>query len=149
VKTPLSRLLLTVLSAGIWLMIGYTAYLAFVDDNGFRVTESATWNAQGKPQFTFRAGDSFVAHRAFCLDRVTPGDYTTEIHSADERMVINVSRGRVGQVPTGCTTRNVLTPIPKDLPPGKYRLRAFLMHELNPLRSLRRELPPVEFEIIP
>jgi len=140
--------LLTAIAAAVWVSIAYVGYLAFIDTNGLEVTESASWGANGQPQTQFRAGEILIAHRVICVDKVVPGEFSIEIHDENGTVWI-VSRGRTGQVPEGCTQRNVQYKIPNELRPGNYSLKAFTLYETNALRSERHELPPIKFEVVP
>lgn len=144
----LTSAVLTAIAASVWVFIGWLFWLAFIDSNDLVVHESTAWNLDGKPQTEFRAGDRFLAHRYICTSKAVPGEFTIEIHGVLNGFVLPVAEGRLGQV-DGCQTRNVVTPLPPTLPIGDYRLRAFTIYDVNPLRTLRYELPPIEFSVVP
>lgn len=143
------RTVSTALVAAVWFVVLYLAFLTWFDSNNLIVKESFPLDKYGNHQAKFMPGDAFLAHRVICVSKSSPGDFTVEVHGGPQSLVIPMYRGRLGQVGPGCIERNVVTQLPSNISAGQYALRAFAVYEINPLRTIRYELPAIPFEVLP
>lgn len=95
---------------------------AYAPGDMMHISRRICWNSI-RPYATRRA---FVDHIIYAL---------TDFHSAEPEL--------------GCHTAGADIEIPPGLPEGNYTYRVWLDFDINPIRSMRVDMPPIFLQVLP
>lgn len=125
-------------SALIWALL--------VDSNNVLVKEGWLLNSRGEQESTFAPGEEIRVYRVVCVDKVVPGIVTSEIVGRSNSSIYPISSRATGAV-AGCNARTIVSRLPDSIAPGDYEWRAIARYDVNPLRTMVVELPPMPFTV--
>lgn len=128
-------------------VVAFLGWHLLLDTNNAHVREGWILDAQGERQSVFFPGDEMYVYRMVCVDRVSPGIVTSEIVGRSNPNVYPISARSTG-AGTGCHARTIVSTLPTSIQPGDYEWRAVARYDVNPLRTLVVELPPLPFTVV-
>jgi hypothetical protein len=131
-------------------IFGYIAVASFDRISDELESDPLTISASNKTElFSVKSGDAFEFWRDVCVY----SDMVIRVHrefynvdTSNRYMMPSISYG--AKKDDGCFEVRFFTDVPQNIDPGSYLYRPVLIYSVNQNKTIAKEAPPVEVEVI-
>jgi hypothetical protein len=149
ITTVLDRLFALLIVSTCILVIAFGSYWSFVQPSDILSDIGQHPVVNHGVSNKVEAGKGMIVTRAFCINQHNvPGVVTRSFNNHIVYQLPNVSTKRLSREPLGCSEKDYLVDIPAALPTDDYEYRVEITYQVNPIKTVNYQLPPVKIHVI-